>query len=401
MSSFVNTITNKFIENMAMVRRCATHYVISKWPVPRKELRKTLFPTSLCEVLVFGSAPPPLRISASPPLRLVHTQLVHTHLTCPHTQFVHTQLVHTHLVNMQVVTRLVHTQLSTHNLSKYNLSTHNLSTHNLSTHNCLHTTCPHTICPHTLCQHASCHTPTQLVHTQLSHTQLTPGQLTHTQLDNFSYTTYSHTQLDNRHFAWQAWHLAPWTSTLRGRRGTYGTGLALVARLVPSWRRTPPLFAWQAWDLATSSVTLRGRRGTYNAGRHMQQLSPWVSVCLEQQALFHQKGLQLHLVYNYAAYAGVHVLTLHTEGTPLLLFCDPAAVPKPTPWDLCAKGDLGSMESNVMAGCALFALFTVEQKGQRCAIFLLMGKHMQGSCGTRLSKNIPKRIGVTSSLFNG
>jgi len=188
---------------------------------------------------------------------------------------------------------------------------------------------------------------------------------------------------------------------LRGRRGTYGTGLALVARLVPSWRRTPPLFAWQAWDLATSSVTLRGRRGTYNAGRHMQQLSPWVSVCLEQQALFHQKGLQLHLVYNYAAYAGVHVLTLHTEGTPLLLFCDPAAVPKPTPWDLCAKGDLGSMESNVMAGCALFALFTVEQKGQRCAIFLLMGKHMQGSCGTRLSKNIPKRIGVTPSLFNG
>ena len=111
----------------------------------------------------------------------------------------------------------------------------------------------------------------------------------------------------------------------------------------------------------------------------MQQLSPWVSVCLEQQALFHQKGLQLHLVYNYAAYARVHVLTLHTEGTPLLLFCDPAAVPKLTPWDLCAKGDLGSMESNVMAGRALFALFTVEQKGQRCAIFLLMGKHMQGN----------------------
>ena len=28
---------------MAMVRRCATHYVISKWPVPKQELRKTLF----------------------------------------------------------------------------------------------------------------------------------------------------------------------------------------------------------------------------------------------------------------------------------------------------------------------------------------------------------------------
>ena len=34
------------------------------------------------------------------------------------------------------------------------------------------------------------------------------------------------------HFAWQAWHL--WTCTLRGRRGTCGTGWALVARLVPS-----------------------------------------------------------------------------------------------------------------------------------------------------------------------
>ena len=35
------------------------------------------------------------------------------------------------------------------------------------------------------------------------------------------------------HFASQAWHLVTWTCTLRGRRGTYGTGLALVARLVP------------------------------------------------------------------------------------------------------------------------------------------------------------------------
>jgi len=36
------------------------------------------------------------------------------------------------------------------------------------------------------------------------------------------------------HSAWQVRHLVAWTSTLRGRRGTYGTGLALVARLVPS-----------------------------------------------------------------------------------------------------------------------------------------------------------------------
>ena len=36
------------------------------------------------------------------------------------------------------------------------------------------------------------------------------------------------------HFAWQAWHLVRWTCALRGRRRTYGTGLALVARLGPS-----------------------------------------------------------------------------------------------------------------------------------------------------------------------
>ena len=32
-------------------------------------------------------------------------------------------------------------------------------------------------------------------------------------------------------FTWQAWYLVTSTSTLRGRRGPYGTGLAPVARL--------------------------------------------------------------------------------------------------------------------------------------------------------------------------
>ena len=34
-------------------------------------------------------------------------------------------------------------------------------------------------------------------------------------------------------FAWQAWHLVTWTFVLPGRRGTYRTGLDLVARLGP------------------------------------------------------------------------------------------------------------------------------------------------------------------------
>ena len=48
------------------------------------------------------------------------------------------------------------------------------------------------------------------------------------------------------YFAWQAWHLVSSTFVLRGTRGAHGTGLGLVTRLVPLWRR----------------VTLRGRRGT-------------------------------------------------------------------------------------------------------------------------------------------
>eukprot|EP00435_Cladocopium_sp_Y103_P028783 s616_g7.t1 len=67
-------------------------------------------------------------------------------------------------------------------------------------------------------------------------------------------------------FARQAWHLATSAFVLCGKRGTYGTGLALVAALVagPLWRRAS--FAWQAWGLASSAFVLCGRRGTW---RHL------------------------------------------------------------------------------------------------------------------------------------
>ena len=96
-------------------------------------------------------------------------------------------------------------------------------------------------------------------------------------------------------FTWQAWHLATSTFVLRGRRGTWGTGLALVARLVPglvagdaaalcvagvalgdiqlrftwqAWHLATSTFrfTWQAWHLATSTFVLRGRRGTWGTG---------------------------------------------------------------------------------------------------------------------------------------
>ena len=83
------------------------------------------------------------------------------------------------------------------------------------------------------------------------------------------------------HFVWQAWHLSTHGSSLWvagvARRGTYGTGLALVVCLVPRPRWDAAAFrvagvalcdihlhfVWQAWHLMTWIVTLRGRRGTY------------------------------------------------------------------------------------------------------------------------------------------
>ena len=79
------------------------------------------------------------------------------------------------------------------------------------------------------------------------------------------------------HCAWQAWHLATLTFTLRGRCGIWRhrpslcvAGVALVLLGCLWWRAwvpwSPRLFAWQAWHLATLNFSLRGRRGTYGTG---------------------------------------------------------------------------------------------------------------------------------------
>ena len=86
--------------------------------------------------------------------------------------------------------------------------------------------------------------------------------------------------------------------------------------------------------------------------------------------------MAIPLVYNYAAYADVHVVTLCPDGAPILLFSDPTDLPVRTPWDLCVTGDLGSVESNVMAGRSLLGLFQLANGGQRCALFVLLDKHI-------------------------
>ena len=85
----------------------------------------------------------------------------------------------------------------------------------------------------------SCLPPPAYSH-KLSHTHNTTLTHTHNLLSTGVPCTVAATvcvagvagDIDLR-FAWQVWHLATSTCILRGGRGTYGTGLALVARLGP------------------------------------------------------------------------------------------------------------------------------------------------------------------------
>ena len=166
-----------------------------------------------------ASGPPPPPPPASSSYNLP-THNLSTHLST-HNLLTHTQLVHTQLV----LTQLVHT--CPHTTSSRNLSTHNLSTF---------TTCPDTTCPCSLCVAG-----------------VALGD--------------SHLQ-----FAWEAWHL--W----HGRRGTWRHGPPLCVAFLRgrrgAWRHPPSLcmVSVALGDIhlcvagVASTVNLRGRRGTYGTG---------------------------------------------------------------------------------------------------------------------------------------
>ena len=73
------------------------------------------------------------------------------------------------------------------------------------------------------------------------------------------------TPLSPQLFAWQPWHLATSTSTLRGRCGTWRHRHALCVAGA-ALGDIDLHFAWRAWHLAISTVTLCGRRGTWQHG---------------------------------------------------------------------------------------------------------------------------------------
>ena len=134
---------------------------------------------------------------------------------------------------------------------------------------------------HTTYSHTS-HTHTTYSHTHKSYTRnlLTRNSYTHNLLTHSSHkhNSLTHNSLihTNLHFAWQAWHLATSTFTLCGRRGSGG---ALGSRL-PPW--APRLFVWQVWHLEASTsiptFTLCGMRDTYY-GTGLALVACLVPVC--------------------------------------------------------------------------------------------------------------------------
>ena len=215
--------------------------------------------------------------------------------TLSHT-ILHTQLCHTPSFTHNFVIHLLshtifHTPSFTHNFVTHHLSHTNFVTHHLShtifvTHHLSHTTLSHTIFHHTILHTPLCHTPSFttpsfthhfLTH-HLSHTTLSPTTWHLTSTSHPPSTCVAGVAPGDIHlcFAWPAWHLETSTFVLRGRRATYSTGLALVARL--GWELVAGdaatlcvagvalgnihlRFTWQAWHLETSTFVLRGRRG--------------------------------------------------------------------------------------------------------------------------------------------
>ena len=169
----VTSVSISILQNQSLVRACPP---LPKLPPTRIDLaesgagleRAQSFPTKLCGVLVFRSAPPvlvALLVARLPchtqlshtTLSHTHTTWSHTHTTLSHTTLSHTTLSHTFLSH----TQLCHTHSHTHNFVTH---THNFVTYHFVTH----TTWSHT---HTFVTH----TRQKLIHHRICR-ELNPMQ---------------------------------------------------------------------------------------------------------------------------------------------------------------------------------------------------------------------------------
>ena len=141
----VTSVSISILQNQSLVRACPP---LPKLPPTRIDLaesgagleRAQSFPTKLCGVLVFRSAPPVL------------VALLVARLPC------HTQLSHTTF---------------THNFVTHNLVTHTTLSHTHTTWSHTHTTLSHTTLSHTTLSHTHCHIQLCHTHTQLCHNIVT------------------------------------------------------------------------------------------------------------------------------------------------------------------------------------------------------------------------------------
>ena len=245
------------------------------------------------------------------------------------------------------------------------------------------TTCSHTTCPHTTCSH------TQLVHTRpltalgrlwwrtgfpnergrrgpwWRRRSLCVAGVALTALGRLWWRTgFPNDAVDaaalcvagvalgdiDCRFAWQAWHLATWTFTLRGRCGTWWhrrslcvAGVALTALGRLWWRTGFPNdavdaaalcvagvalgdidchFAWQAWHLATWTFTLRGRRGTRRHGSFLQRWYYFIAKEVFQNLLCQVTTNAMRL--NLAVFShGFFRRTPNKQTVVVFVFCCP------------------------------------------------------------------------------
>eukprot|EP00435_Cladocopium_sp_Y103_P058745 s761_g20.t1 len=91
-----------------------------------------------------------------------------------------------------------------------------------------------------------------------------------------------------RRFVWQVWHSVTWTFTFCG--STYGTGLALVTRLVGAGSGVAP---WQAWHLATSADVANGEEKTAGSALVSVDADPMVWDILEANLAKHKCNAQV------------------------------------------------------------------------------------------------------------
>ena len=105
-----------------------------------------------------------------------------------------------------------------------------------------------------------------------------------------------------------AWHLAVSTLTLRGRRGTYGTGLALVARLVPRrGRRDTPSFTHHFVTHHLSHTIFDTPSFTHNFVTHH------LSHTIFHTPLCHTPSLTHHLSHTTLSRTIFHHTSFHTQ----------------------------------------------------------------------------------------